>query len=306
MGKWLKKHLTNIILVMIGLVGVGLIAYPSFSDWWNSFHQTRAIMSYMEDVSNIDPAEYQAIFDNAYAYNRARARAGNQWELSEEEEAVYNEVLNFEGSGIMGYITIDKIDVMLPIYHGTNESVLQVAIGHLAGTSLPVGGESSHSVLTGHRGLPSAKLFTNLDRLVEGDLFIINILNESFTYEVDQIRVVEPSDLSNLAIEEGKDYCTLITCTPYGINTHRLLVRGHRVENVHGEAKVVADAIQIDTKYVAPFVAVPMVLIMLIGSLIRTRRRIRRERKQEAQENEPDHTQETAADGDGDAQGREE
>ena len=179
----------------------------------------------------------------------------------------------------MGYIDIPKIDVMLPIYHGIDESILQVAVGHIPGTSLPVGGEGSHCVVSGHRGLPSARLFTDIDKLVGGDSFTITVLNKTLTYEVDQIRTVLPTDLSDLQIEKGKDYVTLVTCTPYGINTHRLLVRGHRIENADGDASVIADALQIEPIYIAPFIAVPILILLIIGMFIMTGMRTRRRRE---------------------------
>lgn len=273
MKKWIKRNLVNIVLFGIMLLGFALLGYPAFADWWNNLHQARAIMSYSESVARMDTEEYERILSSAYEYNVMRSLKGNNWNLTEEEEELYNSELNFNGSGIMGYVTIDKINIILPIYHGTNEDVLQTSIGHLSGSSLPVGGNSSHSILTGHRGLPSAKLFTDLDKLVEGDTFTINILNETYTYEVDQIRVIEPSDLSELQIYAGMDYCTLVTCTPYGVNTHRLLVRGHRIANAQGEAKVVADAMQIEPVYIAPLIGVPMVTVFLIITLIRTRKK---------------------------------
>jgi sortase A len=222
--------------------------------------------------------EYERILGEARTYNEELAERGINWTLSEEEKAAYEEQLDVGGNGIMGYIKIQKIDVTLPIYHGTEESVLQTSIGHLEESSLPVGGESSHSMLSGHRGLPSARLFTDLDKLVEGDTFTMTILNETFTYEVDHIWIVEPTDLSHLTIEDGKDYCTLITCTPYGINTHRLLVRGHRIDNLDGTAMVVADAIQIQPIYIAPFLAVPLLVILLLYVLISTSAKHRKKR----------------------------
>ena len=197
----------------------------------------------------------------------------------------YESILDINGSGIMGYIDIPKIHIMLPVYHGTADSVLQVAIGHLTGTSLPVGGEGSHCVVSGHRGLPSARLFTDLDKLVAGDTWTINVLDRTLTYEVDQIRVVEPTDLSNLKIEQGKDYCTLVTCTPYGINTHRLLVRGHRIPNAQGDANVIADALQIETTYVAFFVAIPILIILFIAAMLLTGSRSRKRKKEKQQTN---------------------
>ncbi len=270
MKKKKKNSLINLILVLIFLVGLSLLLYPSFSDYWNSFHQSRAIMSYLEDVGGMDSAEYDAVIARARAYNDAIDKESFRWFLSDEEREDYNSQLNVSKGGSMGYISIEKLHVQLPIYHGTDESVLQTSIGHLDWTSLPVGGESSHSVLSGHRGLPRAKLFSDLDKLTEGDVFTLNILNETLSYQVDQIRVVEPQDVTDLQIVPGKDYCTLVTCTPYGINTHRLLVRGHRVDNPMGDAKVVADAMQINTIYVVPFVAVPMLLLLLIFLLFMT------------------------------------
>ena len=270
MKKKKKNSLINLILVLIFLVGLSLLLYPSFSDYWNSFHQSRAIMSYLEDVGGMESAEYDAVIARARAYNDAIDKESFRWFLSDEEREDYNSQLNVSKGGSMGYISIEKLHVQLPIYHGTDESVLQTSIGHLDWTSLPVGGESSHSVLSGHRGLPRAKLFSDLDKLTEGDVFTLNILNETLSYQVDQIRVVEPQDVTDLQIVPGKDYCTLVTCTPYGINTHRLLVRGHRVDNPMGDAKVVADAMQINTIYVVPFVAVPMLLLLLIFLLFMT------------------------------------
>lgn len=244
-----------------------MLAYPSFSDYWNSFHQSRAIASYAEAVANMDDEEYEKILAIARKYNDKLAQlGGNKWTLSEEELKEYNETLDISGTGIMGYIEIDKIKCSLPIYHGTEDTVLQIAIGHIQGSSLPVGGNTCHTVLSGHRGLPSAKLFTDLDRMENGDTFVIRVLDETLTYEVDQVLIVEPDNLSALTLEEGKDYCTLVTCTPYGINTHRLLVRGHRVANAAdaGAIRITADGVQIEPIIVAPMVAVPILLILLI------------------------------------------
>lgn len=273
---WFKKHRTTLILVGIVLLGMALIAYPSFADWWNSFHQSRAVASYAESVANMDSNKYSEILESAERYNAELAKIGTQWIVSDELLEAYENELAISDSGIMGYIDIPKIRVTLPIYHGTDEKILQIAIGHIAGTSLPVGGASTHCVVSGHRGLPSARLFTDIDKLVEGDAFTMTVLNRTVTYEVDQIRIVEPTDLSYLQIEEGQDYCTLVTCTPYGINTHRLLVRGHRIANVNGEANVIADALQIEPIYVAPAVAVPMLIILLILLLVMTSERFRK------------------------------
>ena len=264
------NHLITILLVLIFLLGLSLLLYPAVSDYWNSKHQTRAIAVYSEEVSGLDEDQYQALWEAASAYNASLLERDNAYLLTEEQKAAYEQLLNVSGLGIMGYIEIPSIDCSLPIYHGTEESVLQIAIGHLEWTSLPVGGESTHCVLSGHRGLPSAKLFTNLDKLQEGDVFLLRVLDEVLTYEVDQILIVEPQETGALRIVEGEDYCTLVTCTPYGINTHRLLVRGHRIENAP-EARLVrvtADAVQIEPLLVAPIVALPMLLMLLILLLL--------------------------------------
>ena len=282
-GGRITDRLFTIILVGIMMAGIGLLAYPSLADYWNSFHQSRAVMTYAEHVADMQTDEYERFLNSAREYNSALAETGIKWGLTDEEKAAYNEELNIDGSGIMGYIKIQKIQVTLPLYHGTDEGVLQTSIGHLEGSSLPVGGEGTHCLLSGHRGLPSARLFTDLDQLREGDTFTMTVLNETLTYEVDHIWIVEPEDLSHLQIEEGKDLCTLITCTPYGINTHRLLVRGHRIENADGGAMVTADAIQIRPIFIAPFLAIPILIILLIWVLVTTsvNRRWNRDRKRE-------------------------
>ena len=247
-----------------------MLLYPSFADWWNSFHQTQAIATYSEQVADIDDEKYEEIWNAAWDYNQSLLKRTNSYLLSDAQKAEYDSLLDVGGTGVMGYIEIPSIKVALPIYHGTDEAVLQVAVGHLEWTSLPVGGESTHCVVSGHRGLPSAKLFTDLDQMQVGDTFIFRILDEVLTYEVDQIRIVEPSDTSELSIIKGKDLCTLITCTPYGINSHRMLVRGHRVDNAE-EARVVrvtADATQIEPIIVAPIVAAPMLLVLLVILMI--------------------------------------
>ncbi len=261
----MKKNLSTILLVAVLIVGVGLLVYPSLSDYWNSFHQTRAIASYSDAVSTMDNADYDRIWSEAEAYNAALAEKANPYFFTEEDQKLYEDRLNISGTGVMGYIDIPEIKCTLPIYHGTSHAVLQIAVGHVEGTSLPVGGEGTHCVLSGHRGLPSARLFTDLDQLVAGDLFLLQILDETLTYEVDQIRIVLPTEVSDLTIEKGKDYCTLVTCTPYGVNSHRLLVRGHRVANEEAVAhvRVTADAIRIDPILVAPAAAVPMLLLFI-------------------------------------------
>lgn len=274
----MKKHFTTIILILILLTGLSLLLYPSVSDYWNSFHQSRAIATYAEEVAQLDNTDYEGLLEAAREYNQTLLGKSNRYVLSDEERKEYESLLNVSGTGVIGYIEIPSIKCSLPIYHGTDEAVLQIAVGHIEGSSLPVGGESTHSVLSGHRGLPSAKLFTDLDQLMVGDEFMLRVLDETLTYEVDQIRIVLPAELSDLEIVEGKDYCTLVTCTPYGVNSHRLLVRGHRVENHEDAAsiRVTADAMQIDPILVAPVVAAPILLLLLIILLL-PRRRNRKE-----------------------------
>lgn len=276
-----NNNWTTVFLVLLLLAGVSLLLYPSLSDYWNSMHQTRAIASYAETVSQLDTAQYDEMWKAARDYNRSLAQRETAFALTDEQKAAYESLLDVSGLGVMGYIEIPEIDCSLPIYHGTEESVLQVAVGHLEWSSLPVGGEGTHCVLSGHRGLPSAKLFTNLDKLAVGDTFLLRVLDEVLTYEVDQILIVEPEQVDALGIVPGEDYCTLVTCTPYGINTHRLLVRGHRVENTPEAARmhVTADATQFDPLLVAPVLAIPVLLLLLMILLVPKRRRKSREDK---------------------------
>ena len=287
MKRWIKEQKVNIILCLVILIGIGLLSYPTVSDWWNSFHQTRAVASYAAAVSQMKTEDYDRLFAEADDYNRKLAGTGMKWSMTDEEIQEYNNVLDISDNGIMGYIDIPRIRQTLPIYHGTDDAVLQVAIGHLAGTSLPVGGDSTHCVVSGHRGLPSARLFTDLDRLTVGDIWTMTVLNRTVTYEVDQIRIVEPEDLSELQIVQGSDYCTLLTCTPYGINTHRLLVRGHRIPNLDGDANVTVDAMQVDQTLVAMVVAVIILLILVIILLIVSSKwyKGRRDRREMARRN---------------------
>ena len=254
------------------LAGIILLAYPSVANYWNSMHQSRAIASYTETVSKMDRDDYTVILDGARAYNAKLAETGIRWSMTEEERKEYNSTLQIPGTGVIGYISIPKFHIRCQIYHGTDEAVLQVAVGHIEGTSLPVGGESTHCVISGHRGLPSARLFTDIAKIREGDTWTITVLNETLTYECDQIRTVLPDDLSDIQIEEGKDYCTLVTCTPYGVNTHRLLVRGHRIPNANGTADITADGIQIEPIYIAPILAVPAIILLIVVLLVATRR----------------------------------
>ena len=265
-----KISISTAILILIFFAGLSLLLYPTISDYWNSMHQSRAITEYAEQVAKLDDESYDRLLQDAKDYNRTLLTKKDRYELSDRERKEYESLLNVSGNGMIGYIEIPSIKCSLPIYHGVDEAVLQIAVGHIEGTSLPVGGKSTHCVLSGHRGLPSAKLFTDIDKLKNGDEFMLRVLDETLTYEVDQIRIVEPQEMTDLEIEEGKDYCTLVTCTPYGINTHRLLVRGHRVANRKDaqNVRVTADAMQIEPLIVAPIVAVPMLLILLMILLL--------------------------------------
>lgn len=268
MKKFLKKHLIEMILSVILLVGLCLLLYPTVSNWWNSLHQTQAIAGYTEAIENTSQEELQAMLDAAHIYNESLRKRDSSFILNDEEMAEYESLLNIGGSGVMGVIEIPAINVNLPIYHGTEEEVLQVGVGHIAGSSLPVGGAGTHCLLSGHRGLPSARLFTDLDRIIEGDIFTVTVLDNTITYEVDQIRIVLPAEVDELAIVDGKDYCTLITCTPYGVNTHRILIRGHRVDNIEGEAPIKREAVKISSTVVILAVGLPLLFIVWIGITI--------------------------------------
>lgn len=271
----MRKHASTILLILIFCIGLTLMLYPTFADYWNSFHQSRAIAAYSQQVASMDDHIYDEIWDAAMEYNQSLIQRKNNYLLSQKQKDEYHRLLNIGDNGVMGVVDIPSIQCTLPIYHGTDDSVLQVAVGHLEWTSLPVGGESSHCVLSGHRGLPSARLFTDLDRLAMGDVFYVDVLGETLTYEVEQIRIVEPEEVQGLEIIEGEDLCTLITCTPYGINSHRLLVRGHRIDPVAQDhvLRITADGVQIEPVVVAPFLAAPILLILLVVLLVTTRKR---------------------------------
>lgn len=270
-----KNRISTIVLVLIFLIGLSLLLYPTVSDYWNSFHQSMAIAEYARDVEELDTEVYEQLWEEAEAYNRTLIDNEGRFEISEEDEAEYAGLLSVSDTGIMGYIEIPAIDCSLPIYHGTDEAELQVAIGHLQGSSLPTGGIGTHCVLSGHRGLPSARLFSDLDKMAEGDIFILKVLDRTMTYEVDQILTVDPYDLSALAIDPEQDYCTLVTCTPYGINSHRLLVRGHRVENreTAGTARVTDDAVRTAPIIVTAAVMILSLLVIVVVLLVRARRK---------------------------------
>ena len=270
----MKKNKSTIILILVFFVGLSVMLYPTISDYVNQLHQTRAVANYAADVDKLSDADYTAYFEAADAFN-AQIAADPDALYFPDRFPSYESTLDVTGTGIMGYITIEKIGVELPIYHGTSDAVLQVAAGHLEGTSLPVGGASTHAVISAHRGLPSAKLFTNLDQLEVGDTFTITVLDRTLTYEVDNISIILPTETDSLKVSEGKDYITLMTCTPYGINTPRLLVRGRRITTPDKlkHIRVTSDAIKIEPILTAPIMALPLLLVLLFWLLFAPRKR---------------------------------
>ena len=268
----MKKHKTVIFLTLGFLVGICILLYPAFSDFWNSKTQSRAITNYESVLENLKPEDYTAVFEKAYAYNQALYETDYPL-IDYKDIPGYYDTLRIAENSMIGYLKIDRIGVELPIYHGTSDEVLNKGVGHLQGSSLPVGGENTHCVMSAHRGLPSAKLFTDLDRVEKGDTFQIVILDQVLTYQVDFIKIIEPTDISDLQIIDGGDYCTLFTCTPYGINTHRLLVRGIRIETITEKPVLYVsnEAFRIEPRLVTPAVAAPMLFVLLIHLLVKYR-----------------------------------
>ncbi|MBR2283384.1 MAG: class C sortase [Ruminococcus sp.] len=268
-----RDILTTVIFGFIFLVGLSVMLYPTFSNWWNQNMASHTVSEYKETVAKIDTAEYERILEEARSYNTQLAQLDSPF-TNFDAIPGYDDILNISGTGIMGYVSIPNINVELPIYHGSSEGVLQIASGHIQGSSLPVGGSSTHAVISGHRGLPSARLFTDLDQIVEGDTFTINVLNEVYTYEVERILIILPTETDKLAIFPGEDIVTLMTCTPYGVNSHRLLIRGHRIETIYDKKiKVGADALQVDSMKVIPIVFVPLLILLFIYWHITGKRR---------------------------------
>lgn len=272
---------STVILIIILLVGLSVMLYPSFSDWWNKRVQSRVVAGYQEAVMQMDDGETERLLNEARSFNAKLAGISNPF-VSSDELSEYDNILNISGTGIMGYISIPIIKVELPIYHGTSAEVLNIAAGHLEGSSFPVGGKDTHAIISAHRGLPSAKLFTDLDKLVVGDTFTITILDEIFTYEVEEILIVEPDEIDKLLIIPGGDYVTLMTCTPYGINTHRMLIRSHRIDTVYEHTvKVDPDALKVDEMLVVPFIAAPLFILLIVfwffGSGKKSHRRTRKD-----------------------------
>ncbi len=267
-----KNRTSTLIIIIILIAGLSLMLYPTVSNKWNSYHQTKTLIRHAEEVAKLTPEECEKLRAAAIKYNESLRGDGGRWHLSDEDRKLYNSLLVFDETEIISSIEIPKIKVSLPVFHGTGKNVLQTAIGHLEGSSLPVGGKGTHCVLSGHRGLPSARLFTDLDKLVEGDTFILYTLDETLTYEIDQIRVLEPTDLSTLTIDPDMDYCTIFTCTPYGINTHRLMLRGHRIENEGNGIMITAEALQVEELTVALVVGIPLLVIIFIIALFKDRK----------------------------------
>ena len=259
----IKQNLVTILLIFILLVGLSMLSYPTVSDYWNSFHQSRAIASYVDAVDNTDEQKLDEMRKAAQAYNEKLLSKQDRYEMSDQDKAEYESLLDVSGTGVMGYVEIPSINVSLPIYHGTDNTILQIGVGHIEGTSLPVGGASTHCAVSGHRGLTSSKLFTDIDQMAEGDTFKLYVLGETLTYEVDQIRIVLPDELNDLKIEEGQDYCTLITCTPYGVNSHRLLIRGHRIAN-DAQGLIVEDVKQVQPLHEAIVLGILFLVLYII------------------------------------------
>ena len=260
----MQNRKTTIILLVSFFIGLSVLLYPSFSGYWNSKTQSKAIVDYEAMLAAYRPEDYSDLFEAAERYNEALAKLNTPLREYKKLTEDYWNTLDVSGTGMIGYVTIPKIGQELPLYHGTSDAVLAIAAGHMEGTSIPVGGESIHSVVSAHRGLPTAVLFTYLDRMEVGDTFYFTILDRTITYEVDQIRIVEPDDVSLIQIEDGRDYCTLLTCTPYGINTQRLLVRGHQIDASQKRNLYVAvEAYRVDTLVVMPMVALPIIFVLL-------------------------------------------
>ncbi|MBQ1457670.1 MAG: class C sortase [Butyrivibrio sp.] len=271
MKSYIKKNLSTVFFAAVLVVGLCIFLYPSVSNYLNGLKQSKAIADYNTALDSMTPEDYSSFWQTAILYNEKLASGVMDFNLTDEEMEEYNTILDPTGTGIIGYLEIENIGVNLPIYHGVEESVLSVGIGHLPGTSFPTGTASTHTVLSGHRGLPSAELLTNLDQMIEGDTFLLHIMDQVFAYEVDSINIVLPNETESLYIYDGEDYVTLVTCTPYGVNTHRLLVRGKRVDYNQEERLIItADATMYSTLTVAIFIAVPILLVIFIVFMIRT------------------------------------
>jgi len=267
-----KKYIAVIIVILVVVIDLSVLLYPTVSDYINAHSQSRVVAKYIDDVAGIDDNNAQALLDAARAYNQTLLTKTDRFQFTSEEMAAYQKLLDVSG-GVMGILVIDKINVKLPIYHGTDEGVLQVGLGHLPGSSLPVGGVGTHTIITGHRGLPSSTLLIDLNKMAEGHTFVLYVLGETLTYQVDEIDTVEPQQVEELTIDPNMDYCTLVTCTPYGINTHRLLVRGHRIENASDTQWIFsADADRLDKAMILLIFNIPVLPILLIYGIVKYRK----------------------------------
>ena len=267
----MKKNVkwSTFILLAVFFVGLCVMLYPAISSFWNSKTQSAAIVDYEKMLENLPKEDYTKYFEEAELYNEFLAGMEDPLQNIDILDE-YFDILDVSGTGMMGYISIEKIGIELPVYHGTSDAVLSIAAGHLQGTSFPIGGIGSHSVVSAHRGLPSAVLFTHLDYLELGDTFSFKILDKTITYQVDQIKVIKPDDVSDIRIEADKDYCTLLTCTPYGINTHRLLVRGVKVDSIkQSQVYVVSDAVRIDALIITPIIGIPILFTLMMIVLLK-------------------------------------
>lgn len=269
----MRKRKTTIIMIIFFFIGLLTLFYPSLSNYYNEKKQSRMISNYENIINGNNFMDFEKEKESAINYNIALSKIKEPL-LNYDRLNNYYDLLNINKDGMMGYITIEKIKVELPIYHGTSNEVLNSSVGHIEGSSLPIGGLTTHSVLSAHRGLPSAKLFTNLDRLEIGDTFKITILDEVLTYQVDKIVIVKPNNRDNIKIEENKDYITLLTCTPYGINTHRLLVRGVRIENTKKKSYITTEGFKINNLIVVPILSTPIILLLLIITIIKPVKRV--------------------------------
>ena len=271
----MKNGRASVILYIILLmIGTGLLLYPTLSNYYNTFHQSKAITQYTEITKELSAEEIEALTKDAKEYNKALITDNTRWKMTDEERKIYNNILDISGTGVMGYIEIPKVNISLPIYHGTSNEVLQIAVGHVEGSSFPIGGTGTHTVLSGHRGLPSAKLFTDLDKMEEGDCFYIKVLNDVLTYQIDQILIVEPNNMDSLEIDPTQDYCTLVTCTPYGVNSHRMLIRGKRIETIEEKNFIVSnEAIQIEPRIVMPFILAFLCIMYILFLIFKPKRK---------------------------------
>lgn len=277
-----KRNGATIILFAILIVGVLLLLYPAVSDYWNSIYQSQMIAAYDAEAAKMSYDEKEEIIQRARAWNGELLKKADRWVLSDSEMEEYLSILDITGTGIMGYISVPKASVSLPIYHTTQEKYLLTASGHIEMSSFPVGGIGTHAAISGHRGLPSARLFTDLDKLSEGDYFRITVLDRVFTYEADKISIVEPDDVDMLEIDPQRDYCTLVTCTPYAVNSHRLLIRGHRVSDyLYDKEKIPGDATKFEPVLVAPLVAFPILITLLIILILSTAGKEQKRKKAE-------------------------